>query len=33
MGGGIPLAEDGEIYAGIGGTAEEDVTIVEAALR
>jgi uncharacterized protein GlcG (DUF336 family) len=36
MGGGIPLAEDGEIYAGIGvsgGTAEEEVTIVEAALR
>ena len=36
MGGGVPLAEDGEVYAGIGvsgGTAEEDVTIVEAALR
>jgi uncharacterized protein GlcG (DUF336 family) len=36
MGGGVPLAEDGEVYAGIGvsgGTAEEDVAIVEAALR
>lgn len=36
MGGGVPLAEDGEVYAGIGvsgGTAEEDVAIVEAALQ
>jgi len=36
MGGGIPLSEDGEVYAGIGvsgGTSEEDVAIVEAALR
>jgi uncharacterized protein GlcG (DUF336 family) len=37
MGGGIPLtAEDGKIVAGIGvsgGTADQDVAIVEAALR
>ena len=36
MGGGVPLTEDGQVYAGIGvsgGTAEQDVTIVEAALR
>jgi uncharacterized protein GlcG (DUF336 family) len=36
MGGGVPLTEDGQVYAGIGvsgGTAEEDVAIVEAALR
>jgi uncharacterized protein GlcG (DUF336 family) len=36
MGGGVPLTEDGKVYAGIGvsgGTAEEDVAIVEAALR
>lgn len=36
MGGGVPLAEDGELYAGIGvsgGTAEQDVAIVEAALE
>lgn len=36
MGGGVPLAENGEVYAGVGvsgGTAEEDIAIVEAALR
>jgi uncharacterized protein GlcG (DUF336 family) len=36
MGGGVPLTEDGQVYAGIGvsgGTAEQDVAIVEAALR
>ncbi|MBZ9735740.1 heme-binding protein [Mesorhizobium sp. CA14] len=36
MGGGVPLTEKGEVYAGIGvsgGTAEEDVAIVEAALQ
>jgi uncharacterized protein GlcG (DUF336 family) len=36
MGGGIPLTEGGQVYAGIGvsgGTAEQDVAIVEAALR
>ena len=36
MGGGVPLSNDGQVYAGIGvsgGTAEEDVAIVEAALR
>lgn len=36
MGGGVPLSEDGHVYAGIGvsgGTAEEDVAIVEAALQ
>src|SRR4051794_38567066 len=37
MGGGIPLAgDDGGIFAGIGvsgGTADQDVTIVEAAVR
>ena len=35
MGGGIPLMDNGSVYAGIGvsgGTAEEDVAIVEAAL-
>jgi uncharacterized protein GlcG (DUF336 family) len=35
MGGGIPLTEDGEVFAGVGvsgGTAEQDVAIVEAAL-
>ena len=35
MGGGVPLLEDGQVFAGVGvsgGTAEEDVTIVEAAL-
>jgi uncharacterized protein GlcG (DUF336 family) len=36
MGGGVPLTEDGKLYAGIGvsgGTAEQDVAIVEAALK
>lgn len=37
MGGGVPLLDDaGEVFAGVGvsgGTAEEDVAIVEAALR
>lgn len=37
MGGGVPLTgDDGKIFAGAGvsgGTAEEDVTIIEAALR
>jgi uncharacterized protein GlcG (DUF336 family) len=36
MGGGVPLTEQGQVYAGIGisgGTAEEDVAIVEAALQ
>jgi len=36
MGGGVPLTDDGSVYAGIGvsgGTAEQDVAIVEAALR
>ena len=35
MGGGVPLKEDGRIFAGIGvsgGTADQDVAIVEAAL-
>ncbi|WP_340313656.1 GlcG/HbpS family heme-binding protein [Rhizorhabdus argentea] len=35
MGGGIPLIHDGRVFAGIGvsgGTADEDVAIVEAAL-
>lgn len=36
MGGGVPLSEDGKLFAGIGvsgGTAEQDVEIVEQALR
>jgi uncharacterized protein GlcG (DUF336 family) len=36
MGGGVPLTEDGKLYAGVGvsgGTAEQDVAIVEAALK
>jgi uncharacterized protein GlcG (DUF336 family) len=35
MGGGVPLTENGQVFAGVGvsgGTAEEDVRIVEAAL-
>lgn len=35
MGGGVPLKEDGRVIAGIGvsgGTADQDVAIVEAAL-
>jgi uncharacterized protein GlcG (DUF336 family) len=36
MGGGVPLAQDGEVFAGIGvsgGTTEQDIAIVEAAVR
>jgi uncharacterized protein GlcG (DUF336 family) len=36
MGGGVPLAEDGRVFAGVGvsgGTADQDVAIVEAAIR
>ena len=36
MGGGVPLIEDGDVFAGVGvsgGTAEQDVAIVEAALQ
>ena len=36
MGGGVPLLSEGEVVAGVGvsgGTTEEDVAIVEAALR
>ncbi|HTZ80042.1 MAG TPA: heme-binding protein [Stellaceae bacterium] len=36
MGGGVPLSSAGEVVAGVGvsgGTVEEDVGIVEAALR
>jgi uncharacterized protein GlcG (DUF336 family) len=36
MGGGVPLTDNGQVFAGIGvsgGTADEDVAIVEAALK
>jgi uncharacterized protein GlcG (DUF336 family) len=36
MGGGVPLTNDGQVIAGVGvsgGTTEQDVAIVEAALR
>jgi uncharacterized protein GlcG (DUF336 family) len=36
MGGGVPLTDDGKVFAGVGvsgGTAEQDTAIVEAALR
>jgi uncharacterized protein GlcG (DUF336 family) len=36
MGGGVPLVDEGKVFAGVGvsgGTAEQDVAIVEAALR
>lgn len=37
MGGGVPLTDDdGQVFAGVGvsgGTAEEDIAIVEAAVR
>ena len=36
MGGGVPLTDDGHVFAGVGvsgGTAEQDVAIVEAALK
>ncbi len=36
MAGGVPLTEEGQLYAGVGvsgGTNDQDVAIVEAALR
>lgn len=36
MGGGMPLTQDGEVFAGVGvsgGTTEQDMAIVEAAVR
>jgi uncharacterized protein GlcG (DUF336 family) len=36
MGGGVPLTNEGRVIAGVGvsgGTVEQDVAIVEAALR
>jgi uncharacterized protein GlcG (DUF336 family) len=36
MGGGVPLSKEGEVVAGVGvsgGTTEQDVAIVEAALK
>ena len=36
MGGGVPLSNEGEVVAGVGvsgGTTEQDVAIVEAALK
>jgi uncharacterized protein GlcG (DUF336 family) len=36
MGGGVPLTDDGKVFAGVGvsgGTAEQDTAIVEAAVR
>jgi uncharacterized protein GlcG (DUF336 family) len=36
MGGGVPLAHEGEVIAGVGvsgGTTEQDIAIVEAAVR
>src|SRR3954451_17463539 len=36
MGGGVPLVDNGNVFAGLGvsgGTAEQDVAIVEAAVR
>jgi uncharacterized protein GlcG (DUF336 family) len=36
IGGGVPLIDEGEVIAGVGvsgGTAEQDVAIVEAALK
>ena len=36
MGGGVPLVDEGSVFAGVGvsgGTAEQDVAIVEAALK
>jgi uncharacterized protein GlcG (DUF336 family) len=36
MGGGVPLTDEGQLYAGVGvsgGTNEQDIAIVEAALR
>ena len=36
MGGGVPLTSDGQVVAGVGvsgGTTEQDIAIVEAAMR
>ena len=36
MGGGVPLSNEGEVVAGVGvsgGTVDQDVAIVEAALK
>ncbi|MFC4527007.1 heme-binding protein [Dyella halodurans] len=36
MGGGVPLSQDGRVFAGVGvsgGTTEQDIAIVEAAVR
>jgi uncharacterized protein GlcG (DUF336 family) len=36
MGGGVPLSKEGKVVAGVGvsgGTVDQDVAIVEAALR
>ena len=36
MGGGVPLVDDGEVIAGVGvsgGTTEQDIAIVETALK
>jgi uncharacterized protein GlcG (DUF336 family) len=36
MGGGVPLTAEGEVVAGVGvsgGTTEEDIAIVEAAIK
>jgi uncharacterized protein GlcG (DUF336 family) len=36
MGGGVPLSDEGHVFAGVGvsgGTNEQDIAIVEAALR
>jgi uncharacterized protein GlcG (DUF336 family) len=36
MGGGVPLTDEGEVIAGVGvsgGTTEQDIAIVEAAVR
>ena len=36
MGGGVPLTDDGHVFAGVGvsgGTAEQDIDIVEAVLK
>jgi uncharacterized protein GlcG (DUF336 family) len=36
MGGGVPLTDNGRVFAGVGvsgGTAEQDVAIVESALK
>jgi uncharacterized protein GlcG (DUF336 family) len=36
MGGGVPLAREGEVVAGVGvsgGTTEQDIDIVETAMK